>query len=125
VHGLGFNDFELLIKGDAKETQQVSNSLLESVKYQKMFKQAHRVELTHTTPKDPKFQYFGTCLADLDLSLPVLDKISMNMLMLQNYTLSLTHCKALKQAFRFLEGKVDKILFDNCGLKDEEFSLIL
>jgi hypothetical protein len=59
------------------------------------------------------------------LGLPVLDKVINKKLALYNYTLSVGHCKAIASACRFLNGKIDGVLFDNCGVDDEEFSYIL
>jgi len=61
----------------------------------------------------------------LNLCLPVLDKIIGKTLALYSYTLSEGHCKALQSAFRFLDGKIDRILLDNCGIGDDEFESIL
>ena len=46
-------------------------------------------------------------------------------LALYSYTLSEGHCKALESACRFLNGKISRILFDNCGIGDDEFESIL
>jgi len=38
-HGHGFTEFVLLLKGDAEEILKVSQTLAQSVKYTKMFKE--------------------------------------------------------------------------------------
>jgi len=81
--------------------------------------------MSELNPGDPKFQYLRTCYTDLNLCLPVLDKIQDKTLALYSYTLSEGHCKALESACRFLSGKISRILFDNCGISDEEFQSIL
>ncbi len=43
-----------------------------------------------------------------------------------SYTLSIGHCKALAKAFEFLDKiNVNRVIFDNCGIDDEEFAAIL
>jgi hypothetical protein len=90
-----------------------------------MFKNSQGCKLDEKNPQDPKFQYLRTCQADLNLCLPVLDKIVGKTLALYQYTLSEGHAKALASAFRFLEGKIERILFENCGIDDDEFTSIL
>lgn len=81
--------------------------------------------MSELNPTDPKFQYLRTCQADLNLCLPILDKIIIKTLALYNYTLSEGHCKAFESACRFLDGKINRIIFDNCGIGDDEFESIL
>lgn len=81
--------------------------------------------MSELLPNDPKFQYLRTCQADLNLCLPVLDKIIGKTLALYSYTLSEGHCKAVESACRLLNGKITRILFDNCGIGDDEFQSIL
>lgn len=45
---------------------------------------------------------------------------------LEGYTLSIGHAKALAKACEhFEESGINRIIFDNCGIDDEEFSEIL
>ena len=47
-------------------------------------------------------------------------------LSLQNYTLSIGHCKALARSCpKFKEGVFNRIVLDNCGVDDGEFASIL
>lgn len=90
-----------------------------------MFKNSQGCKMNESNPNDPKFQYLRTCQADDNLCLPVLDKIVNKTLALYSYTLSEGHCKALQSACRFLDGQISSILFDNCGICDDEFEYIL
>lgn len=45
--------------------------------------------------------------------------------MLQDYTLDSGHLSGLAAAIGKTEMKVDSVLFDNCGIDDEELSLLL
>jgi hypothetical protein len=55
----------------------------------------------------------------------VLDRIQNKILALYSYTLSEGHCKAIASACRFLDGKIEGVLLDNCGVGDDEFASIL
>jgi hypothetical protein len=55
----------------------------------------------------------------------VLNKLIGKTLALWGYNLSEGHCRALKQAFEHLNGKVTRILLENCGVSDDEFTQIL
>jgi len=46
-------------------------------------------------------------------------------LALYSYTLSEGHCKGIASACRFLDGAIEGILLDNCGVGDDEFASIL
>lgn len=73
----------------------------------------------------PKFQYFLQCKIDHALVLPVLDYVYKKTLCLQSYTLSIGHCNALAQAFQHFDQFINRVIFDNCGIDDEEFAAIL
>ncbi len=123
--GKGFALFESMLKGDELEMQKVSSILMDTVKYIEMFKQSQGCKMHEMNPTDPKFQYLRTCQADLNLCLPLLEKIYGKTLGLYGYTLSEGHCKAFESACRFLDGKINKILLDNCGVGDDEFQALL
>lgn len=75
---------------------------------------------------DPRLAYFRQCEADQDLVLPLLQYVDKKTLCLQSYTLSMGHCKALAAAcplFGYMN--INRIIFENCGIDDEEFSAIL
>lgn len=76
--------------------------------------------------RDPKVQYFLKCKQDLDLVLPILDKVCRKTLMLQEYTLSPGHCRGLAEACKFFDHRfVNRVFLNNCGIDDSEFSSIL
>ena len=75
--------------------------------------------------KDPHFNFFNECQHEMDLALPILEKIHNKALNLQNYTLSPVATQALMIASKFFDDFVNKILLDNCGVNDDQFSKIL
>lgn len=67
-----------------------------------------------------------SCLENLDLSLPILDKIYSKTLCLQDYHLGDGNCRGLAEACEFLDTTVvNRMLFNNCGLVSEQLALIL
>lgn len=113
------------MQGDAEEIFKVSSILVDTVKYTQMFKASQGAKMNETNSTDPKFQYLRQCQADLNLSLPVLDKVVGKTLGLHGYNLTEGNCKALEQACQFLNGRITRVLFDNCGISDDEFACIL
>ena len=76
--------------------------------------------------RDPKIHYFKQCQEDLDLALPILEKIYRKTLMLCEYTLSPGHCRGLAKACRYFDHKlVNRVFLSNCGIDDGEFASIL
>ena len=57
--------------------------------------------------------------------LPLLRYITKKTLCLQSYTLSIGHAKAIAKACKYFSGELNRVIFDNCGLDDEEFAEIL
>jgi len=55
----------------------------------------------------------------------VLDYVHDNTLCLQSYTLSIGHCNALAKAFEYFDDFINRVIFDNCGIDDDEFASIL
>ena len=74
---------------------------------------------------DPRFQYLLKCQQYLNLALPLLDKVRGKTLCLTDYTLDIGHCKALAFACSLFDKSINRVLFDNCGIDDKEFSAIL
>ena len=71
-----------------------------------------------------RISYASTCVTDNYFVLPLLNKVHNKTLTLQTYTLNKAHCKALAQAIPKAED-VSKLRFENCGIEDAEFALIL
>ena len=65
------------------------------------------------------------CALDTDTPLPILSHINGNTLNLANYTLSTGHCQGLNSAAQYLEGKINRVRFDNCGIDDGEMASLL
>ena len=58
--------------------------------------------------------------------MPVLHHVRKKTLCLKDYTLSIGHAKALARACEYFEiENINRIVLDNCGVDDEEFSNIL
>ena len=106
----------------------MGSRFVEKVKY---IKRVAQRDIEHegdeiVNKSDPKVHYFLQCQSDLDLALPILDKIFKKTLMLREYTLSEGHCRGLARACQYFDHKfVNRVLFDNCGINDYEFSQIL
>jgi hypothetical protein len=58
----------------------------------------------------------------MELALPILEKVHNKTLSLYDYTLSQVSTQALEQAAKFFENFVNRILLDNCGVTDSQFS---
>ena len=69
--------------------------------------------------------FFNECKKDQDLYLPVLKYVYQKSLSLRGYTLSIGHANALAKAFEMFDHYINKVIFDNCGIDDQEFAAIL
>ena len=75
---------------------------------------------------DPKFVFYEHCYnIDKQLFLPLLDHVHEKTLCLEGYTLSIGHCNALVAAFEHFSGFINRVILDNCGVDDVEFTAIL
>jgi hypothetical protein len=61
----------------------------------------------------------------MELALPILEKVHNKTLCLYDFNLSEVQTKALQNAASFFESFVNRVLFDNCGITDEQFAGIL
>ena len=75
--------------------------------------------------QDPHFNYFAECQHEMELALPILEKVYNKTLSLYDYTLSPVHTQALENASKFFENFVNRILLDNCGVSDGQFASIV
>ena len=87
-------------------------------------KQAQGCNLKESHSSDPKFVYLREC-NQLDLALPILEKVIGKTLALENYPLSSSHCRAIKQVFEMLSGQIDSIALENCNLEDPDFATVI
>lgn len=75
---------------------------------------------------DPKFQYFQICTDTCEVVLPILNHVHKKTLCLKDYTLSIGHAKGLARACEFFHMmNINRIILDNSGVDDQEFSNIL
>ena len=104
--------------------QQVAENLEENIKYIEIYRNYHTAGMQHDHQYDPKFAYFIQCARDEELMLPVLQYVHKKTLCLLSYTLSIGHCKALAKACELFQRglNINRVIFDNCGIDDEEFS---
>ena len=66
------------------------------------------------------------CSENLDRVLPILDKVYMKTICLQNYLLSEGHCRGLADACENLDHKVvNRMLFNNCSITGDLMATIL
>jgi hypothetical protein len=89
------------------------------LKYFKKCKNSVQPAAREQLSRDPHFHYFSECQAEMELALPILEKVYNKTLTLYDYNLSMVQTKALEHAARFFESFVNRVLFDNCGITDE------
>jgi Ran GTPase-activating protein (RanGAP) involved in mRNA processing and transport len=119
-------EFDMIVDRDRDMLEIVSKQFEESIRFFDTCKIGYEPATLERYRDDPGFAYFWQCERDHELVLPVLKYIDNKTLCLMSYTLSIGHCKALAKACQFLDRlKVNKIVFDNCGIDDEEFATIL
>ena len=93
--------------------------------YFQMNKVANCQRVLETKAEHPEYVYYMECAQDTDTPLPILSHITGNTLNLSNYTLSGGHCQGLNSAAQYLEGKINRVRFDNCGIDDGEMASLL
>lgn len=120
--------FNQCLEEESKLITAMGNSFVEKVRY--IGRVAQR-DVEHegkgvVNTRDPKINYFLQCKADLDLALPILEKVQKKTLVLQEYCLSRGHCRGLARACQFFDHRfVNRVLLNNCGVDDQEFSDVL
>ena len=97
----------------------VANALVSKLKYFKKCKSSVNPKMREELQQDPHFNYFAECQHEMELALPILEKVYNKTLSLYDYTLSPVHTQALENASKFFENFVNRILLDNCGVSDE------
>ena len=95
------------------------------VLYQKINKIANSSKVQELHNEHPEYVYYSQCAQDTDLPLPILSHIYGNTLTLANYTLSSGHCEGLNAAAPYLQKKINRVRFDNCGIDDGEMAHLL
>ena len=93
--------------------------------YQQINKVANCQRVKENRAEHPEYVYYVACAQDTDLPLPILSHIFGNTLTLSDYTLSSGHCQGLNSAAQFLQGKINRVRFDNCGIDDGEMAQLL
>ena len=122
------NVFNQCLEEENKLISKMGEGFVEKIKY---IKRVSQRDLEHVgkgeiNSSDPKIHFFQQCRDDLDLALPILDKVFKKTLMLSEYTLSEGHARGLARACQFFDHQyVNRVFFSNCGISDSEFSEIL
>ena len=98
---------------------------MSKLKYFRKCKDSVNPKTREELQKDPYFHYFCECETEMELALPILEKIHNKTLSLYDYNVSSVQSQALQFASRFFDNFVNRILLDNCGITDELFSKIL
>lgn len=122
------NVFNQCIEEESRLINNLGTRFVEKIKYINRVAQrdVEHVGKGQINKTDPKIHYFQQCKEDLDLALPIIEKVFKKTLVLQEYTLSEGHCRGLARACQFFDHKfVNRVLFNNCGIDDSEFSSIL
>lgn len=105
---------------------EVARKLEEKIRFIDVMKYAHTAGIQLKHARDPSFQYYLKCEEFNENVLPVLHYVTKKTLCLQSYTLSIGHANALATACEFFEDiGINRMIFDNCGIDDEEFAAIL
>lgn len=74
---------------------------------------------------DPNLMYHKVVDNAHEIILPLLDKIVDNQLILKDYTLDSGHLNGLAAVLKNKTVTIDAVLFDNCGIDDEELAILL
>lgn len=117
--------FKQLIKEEEDLYKQAAREILEKVKFLELFRDNQGAKIIDYRAEDAKFQYLRQCQEDTALCLPIMDKIQDKTLALYSYTLSIGHARGIAVACRHFNNSIRKMIMQNCGLDDEEFSVIL
>ena len=71
-------------------------------------------------------KYLEACRDDLELALPILDKVYKKTICLHDYKLSEGHCRGLASACEFFDVRfVNRLLLKNCGISGNMLAIIL
>ena len=74
---------------------------------------------------DPHIRYFKQCSIELELALPILEKVHDQTLKVHDFNISNTQMDALIEAASFFKDYIKRFLLDNCGIDDKKFSKFL
>lgn len=118
--------FDLYVEEEQNVLKDIAENLEEKVKYSQVYKDSNREIVRELFDKDPKYHWFRICSESYETVLPVLHYVFRKTLCLKSYTLSIGHAKALAKACELFEHQnINRVIFDNCGIDDDEFSEIL
>ena len=108
--------FFRLIKEAEIRVDQYDKELLGKVKQSQLMK---KTVFSSAPGADPREHYIKNCSREIELILPLIDKVRGKTLCLQSYTLSKGHLRALASACEGFDSRlVNRFFFDNCGIDD-------
>jgi len=108
-----------------QSSRRVASSLISKLKYFQKCKVSFEPKVRAEMERDPEFAYFVTCQQQMELAMPVLEKVFDKTLCLYDYSLTEIQINALKYAANFFNDYIKRLLFDNCGTSDQQFAVIL
>ena len=62
---------------------------------------------------------------DVELELPLMERVFNGNLSLQDYKLTSKHCKSLAECVHFLKDPLKRLQLENVGITDKDFAVIL
>lgn len=100
--------------------------MIKEFKFYEIGKEHHTERLQHKLRHDPMLVYHTVLSNSREVTLPLVSKVKKGKLILQNYTLDSGHMLGLACAIKQTKQPViESILFDNCGIDDNELSILL
>lgn len=104
-----------------------AEGVLKSLKFKEIFrKQFDAVGFEKVYKDDPIFLYQKKVYEEKDSMLPLVNKVREGRLILKDYTLNSGHCSAMANVWRDTGHPDVKVAYlENCGIDDEEFSLLI
>ena len=99
--------------------------IVKQIKVYEIGQKSHEEYFCHTFRNDPNLLYHKVVDEAKEVILPLLNKIVDNKLILKDYTLDSGHLNGLASCLKNKTITIDAVLFDNCGIDDEELAILL
>lgn len=114
---------QLALESEMK--RELTDALESKLQFNNLMKDSFKPKTELMYKDEPRYNYFMQCYEDSELVLPLLKYLTRKTLCLRSYTLSIGHAKALARACSHLNEGLVRLILDNCGVDDDEFSTIL
>ena len=103
-----------------------AEEIIKEMKRYEVSKNKHKESFCHIMKNhEPNVAYLQAVDKDKQVSLPIIRKIKDGKLILKDYTLDTGHLNGLAAAVSQTAMKLDSVLFDNCGIDDQELAVLL